>query len=251
MKQIAKNSIAIVLTIIILFSFNSAFSQEKHSYPLLIGDTVPAFEASTSQGIMYFPDDFESKWKIIFSHPGNFTPVCTSEFLEFALMYDEFKALDCELLGLSVDGFDSHMEWIESMENLDYKGQENILVKFPVISDINMDIAKIFGMVHPNAMSVKTIRAVYVIDPDNVVSAIVYYPQNIGRSVEEIKRLLIASQTVYNYDVITPAEWQPGDDVLLKTPYSKQEIKKHQEAVESGEINCLDWYFCFKKFDLR
>jgi peroxiredoxin (alkyl hydroperoxide reductase subunit C) len=232
--------------IVALFKFDSN-AQENRSNLLLIGDTVPSFTAATSQGIMKFPDDFFGKWKIIFSHPGDFTPVCTSEMLSFSLMYDDFKKLNCELIGLSVDGYASHLEWISSMENIEYKGQKGIQIKFPIISDVRMEVASLFRMVHPNAMSTHTIRAVFIINPDNVIGAILYYPANVGRSIEEIKRLLIALQTADRYDISTPAEWQPGDDIIVKSPQTKEEFDKKVKSIEKGELNCLDWYFCFKK----
>jgi len=249
MKKIVEIVTKLTIVIFALFIINSGdvYSQGERGNLLLIGDTVPSFEASTSQGIMYFPDDFEGKWKILFSHPGDFTPVCTSELLSFALAYDDFKALNCELLGLSVDGYDSHLEWISSMENLEYKGHTNIQVKYPVISDVNREIANMYGMVHPNTMSTRTIRAVFIIDPANIVQAILYYPAVAGRSIEEIERLLIALQTVDKYHVSTPAEWQPGDDVIVPIPQTAELINEKEEMVKKGEIYCLDWYFCFKK----
>ena len=136
---------------------------------------------------------------------------------------------------------------INSMENLEYKGHKNIKVEFPIISDINRDIANMFGMVHPNTMSTRTIRAVYIIDTHNIVNAILSYPAVAGRSIEEIKRLLIALQTIEEYDISTPAEWQPGDDVIVSVPQTDEGLNDKAEKVKSGEVYCLDWYFCFKK----
>jgi peroxiredoxin (alkyl hydroperoxide reductase subunit C) len=240
----------VLLTLSIFFitlSRITIYAQSTPSYPLLIGDTVPTFKAATSQGIMYFPGDYQGKWKILFSHPGDFTPVCTSELLEFALMQDDFKALQCELMGLSVDGYDSHMDWIASMENLEFKGHKDIQIHFPIISDVRMEVAKMFGMVHPHAMSTRTVRAVYIIDPSDVVRAILYYPQSVGRNMEEIKRLLVALQTVDKYHVNTPASWQPGDDIIVASPKTKEAADWREKASAQGDIRCLDWYFCFKK----
>ncbi|HNS18236.1 MAG TPA: peroxiredoxin [Bacteroidales bacterium] len=234
---------------LIVLSKLSTYAQPGTSYPLLIGDTVPSFKVATSQGIMYFPDDYAGKWKILFSHPGDFTPVCTSELLEFALMHDDFKALNCELMGLSVDGYDNHLDWIASMENLEYKGQKGIQIRFPIISDVRMEVSRMFGMVHPHAMSTRTVRAVYIIDPANAVRAILYYPQTVGRNMEEIERLLIALQAVDKYDINTPASWQPGDDIIVASPQTIEAAKWREEAYKRGDIRCLDWYFCFKKLE--
>mgnify|MGYP001765928593 CR=1 FL=1 len=235
----------IVSVIVIIITKSSIYAQSTPSYPLLIGDTVPTFKAATSQGIMYFPGDYQGKWKILFSHPGDFTPVCTSELLEFALMQDDFNALQCELIGLSVDGYDSHMDWIASMENLEYKGHKGIQIRFPIISDVRMDISRMFGMVHPHSMSTRTVRAVYIIDPSNVVRAILYYPQTVGRNMEEIKRLLIALQAVDRYNISTPASWEPGDDIIVSSPQTKEAAEWREKASANGILRCLDWYFCF------
>lgn len=242
-----KNKIASSLTVLLIMFIQSVtYAQPDPTHPLLIGDTVPSFKVATSQGIMYFPGDYQGKWKILFSHPGDFTPVCTSELLEFALMQDDFKALNCELMGLSVDGYDNHLDWIASMENIEYKGHKGIQIRFPIISDVRMEVAKMFGMVHPHAMSTRTVRAVYIMDPANVVRAILYYPQTVGRNMEEIKRLLIALQTVDKYNISTPADWQPGDDIIVSSPQTIEDAKWREEAYKRGELRCLDWYFCYK-----
>lgn len=252
MKKFAHRlPLALMILFISMFTAINANAQTENRNQLLIGDKVPSFEAATSQGIMNFPDDFYGKWKIIFSHPGNYTPVCTSEFLSFALMQDEFEALNCELIGLSVDGYNDHLAWTKSMESIEYKGHKNIQILFPIISDIYMNISEMFGMIHPNATTTHTIRAVYIIDPDDVVNAILYYPDNVGRNIEEIKRLLIALQTSQKYDVATPADWEPGDDVLLPVPDTKEKLGKREKDAESGKITCLDWYFCFKQLPLK
>lgn len=239
------NKILLIIISLITFSF-AGYAQSEH--PIYIGEKAPSFEAATSQGIIYFPDDFEGKWKIIFSHPGDFTPVCTSEMLSFALMYDTFTELNCELIGLSVDSYVFHQEWIASMENLEYKGHENIEVSFPIIADVDMKVASKFNMVHPKTLSDRTVRAVIVVDPDNIIKSISYYPESVGRSIEEVKRLLVALQANYEYGVNTPAEWQPGDDIIVSVPQDKDSMDELAKSQEEGDVNCLDWYFCFKKF---
>jgi peroxiredoxin (alkyl hydroperoxide reductase subunit C) len=242
-----KNKIVSSLIVLLIMLIQSVtYAQPNPTYPLLIGDTVPSFKVATSQGIMYFPGDYQGKWKILFSHPGDFTPVCTSELLEFALMHDDFKALNCELMGLSVDGYDNHLDWIASMENLEYKGHKGIQIRFPIISDVRMDVAKMFGMVHPHAMSTRTVRAVYIMDPASVVRAILYYPQTVGRNMQEIERLLVALQAVDKYGINTPASWEPGDDIIVASPQTVEDAKWREEAYKRGELRCLDWYFCYK-----
>jgi peroxiredoxin (alkyl hydroperoxide reductase subunit C) len=162
-------------------------------------------------------------------------------------MNEDFKALNCQLIGLSVDSHSSHLEWIHSMEGLEYKGQTNIQVSFPIIADVGMEVALKYGMVHPHALSTRTIRAVFIIDPENVVNAILYYPQNVGRNTQEIKRLLIALQTSDRYGVSTPADWNPGDDIIVQSPQTKEEFHKQEKQKEKGKLNCLDWYFCYKQ----
>ena len=244
-----RTKIKIIISQAMLLSFMSlnAYTQVSKTNYLLLGDAVPSFEAQTSQGIIKFPGDFYGKWKIILSHPADFTPVCATEMLSFALLYDDFKALNCELIGLSADSYSSHLQWIQSLENLTYKGQTGIRIEFPIISDQNMLVAQRLGMVHPNASSTRTIRAVIVIDPEDRVSAILYYPEKTGRNVEEIKRLLIALQISDRYAVETPAEWQPGDEVILGSPRSEKELEKQERSEERGDINCLDWYLCYRK----
>ena len=244
-----KTKIEIIVSQVVVISILSmnAYSQESKLNSLLLGDAVPSFEARTSQGTIKFPGDFYGKWKIILSHPADFTPVCATEMLSFALAYDEFKALNCELIGLSVDSYSSHLQWIQSLESITYKGQSGIKIRFPIISDQNMVIAQQLGMIHPNAVSTRTIRAVIIVDTEDRVSALLYYPEKTGRNVDEIKRLLIALQVSDRYAVETPSEWQPGDDVILGSPQSEKELKKHEKSEEKGNINCLDWYLCYRK----
>lgn len=242
-----KTKILISLILFMVPGSMISYSQEGKVTALLLGDAVPSFEAQTSQGFITFPDDFYGKWKIIFSHPADFTPVCATEILSFALMQDEFQALNCELIGLSVDSYSSHIQWIQSLESITYKDRTGIKINFPIIADQHMEVAQKLGMVHPNAMSARTVRAVLIIDPEDKVNAILYYPVQTGRSVEEIKRLLIALQTSDRHKVETPAEWQPGNEIIISSPQSRNELEKQKKSEIKGTINCLDWYLCFKK----
>lgn len=210
----------------------------------LIGDSAPAFTADTTQGPISFPDDYDGKWVILFSHPADFTPVCTTEFLNFAVMAPEFKALNCELIGLSIDSTFSHIAWLRTIqEKIRYRDLGEVKVPFPVIADLSMDVATKYGMVQPNASGTQAVRAVFFIDPDAKVRAIVYYPLSNGRNMDEIKRLLIAMQTSDQHKVATPANWQPGDDVIVPPPTT---MAKAEERLASDEGLCLDWFMCLK-----
>ncbi|NLI82650.1 MAG: peroxiredoxin [Deltaproteobacteria bacterium] len=213
----------------------------------LIGEKAPAFEAETTQGPISFPKDYEGKWVIFFSHPADFTPVCTTEFMTFASMADEFKALNCELLGLSIDSTYSHIAWLRTIkEKIVFKGMKGIEVKFPVISDLTMEISKKFGMLQPEASKTQAVRAVFIIDPQAIVRAILYYPMANGRNMQEIKRLLIAMQHSDEHKIATPANWQLGEDVIVPPPGS---CGAAQERVEQTgpDYECLDWFLTLKK----
>ncbi|MCM8760944.1 MAG: peroxiredoxin, partial [Candidatus Omnitrophica bacterium] len=177
----------------------------------------------------------------------DFTPVCTTEFMTFAAMESEFKALNCELVGLSIDSNYSHIAWLRTIkEKIKYKGMENVEIKFPVIADIKMDVAKRYGMVQPSADDTKAVRAVFFIDPNGKIRAVLYYPLSNGRNFQEIKRLLIAMQTSDAHKVATPADWQPGDDVIIPPPGSCGVAKERVDNA-GKDYYCLDWFMCFKK----
>ncbi|MGE5610292.1 MAG: peroxiredoxin [Bacillota bacterium] len=213
----------------------------------LIGETAPAFKAETTQGPIDFPYDYRGRWVLLFSHPADFTPVCTTEFIAFAAMAPEFKALNCELIGLSIDSTFSHIAWLRTIkEKIKYGELENIAVRFPVIADIKMEVAKAYGMLHPAASDTKTVRAVYFIDPTSKIRAMLYYPMTNGRSVQELKRLLIAMQTSDAHGIATPAEWHPGDDVILPPPNSTSAANDRVTRAGS-DYCCLDWFLSLKK----
>ena len=214
----------------------------------LIGDKAPEFEAETTQGMIKFPEHFEGKWVIFFSHPADFTPVCTTEFMTFATMADEFKAMNTELLGLSIDSGYSHIAWLRTIkEKIEYKGMKGVEVNFPLIADLTMDVAKKFGMVQPNASNTQAVRAVFIIDPKAIVRAILYYPLSNGRNMQEIKRLVMALQASDKYGIATPANWQPGEDVIIPPPGSCGTAKDRVDA-QGDDYYCLDWFMCLKKY---
>lgn len=213
----------------------------------LIGEKAPSFKAETTQGPITFPEDFKGKWVIFFSHPADFTPVCTTEFMTFASMQPEFEGLNCRLLGLSIDSTYSHIAWLRTIkEKIEYKGMKNVEVTFPVISDLTMEVSKAFGMLQPAASSTQAVRAVFMIDPEGTVRAILYYPLSNGRNMDEIKRLLIAMQLSDQHKVATPANWQPHDDVIVPPPGSCGTAKERVETMVA-DTKVLDWFMTLKK----
>jgi len=212
-----------------------------------IGDDAPEFKAVTTQGEISFPADYQGRWVILFSHPADFTPVCTSEFMTFATMQDEFKELNCDLVGLSVDGLYSHIAWLRRIkEKIEYKGMKDVEVTFPLIEDITMEVASKYGMIQPGESNTKAVRAVFFIDPNGKIRAIIYYPLSLGRNFDELKRVLIALQTADNFGVATPADWRPGDDLIVSPAGNCGTAKDRMEGKEEG-VECKDWFFCTKK----
>jgi peroxiredoxin (alkyl hydroperoxide reductase subunit C) len=228
----------------------TAVADEEVQRIPLIGEDAPAFKAETTQGPINFPADYKGKWVILFSHPADFTPVCTTEFMTFATMDPEFKALNCELIGLSIDSNYSHIAWLRTIkEKIKYKNMENVEVNFPLIADVRMDVAKLYGMVQPSADNTKAVRAVFFIDPKGKVRALIYYPLSNGRNFQEIKRLLIAMQTSDANNIATPADWQPGDDVIVPPPGSCGTAKERVDNAGT-DYYCLDWFMCLKKLPM-
>jgi len=212
-----------------------------------IGDKAPSFKAVTTQGNINFPEDYAGKWAILFSHPADFTPVCTSEFMTFASMQKDFDALNTQLVGLSVDGLYSHIAWLRTIkEKIEYKGMKNVEVNFPLIEDITMEVANKYGMMQPGESNTKAVRAVFFIDPKGIIRAMIYYPLSLGRNFDELKRVIIALQTADNFGVAMPADWRPGDDVIVPTAGSCGTAKDRMEGKEEG-VECKDWFFCLKK----
>ena len=200
---------------------------ENYAMPR-IGEKAPSFTAVTTQGTINFPEDYAGKWSILFSHPADFTPVCTSEFMTFASMADEFEALNCQLVGLSVDGLYSHIAWLRTIkEKIEYKGMKNIEVKFPLIEDISMNVAKKYGMIQPAQSTTQAVRAVFFVDPMGIIRTIIYYPLSLGRNFDELKRVLVALQAADAFGVAMPADWRPGDDVIVPTAGSCVRSKSH------------------------
>jgi peroxiredoxin (alkyl hydroperoxide reductase subunit C) len=199
-----------------------------------IGDTAPDFQAITTQGELSFHRWKEGKWTLLFSHPADFTPVCSTEIAELARRADEFAQLDTRLLGLSIDSIHSHMAW---RENLRWILQ--VSIPFPLIADIDMKVARLYGMLHEQASATATVRAVFVIDPKHVVRALVYYPLNVGRNVDELLRLVLALQTADRNAVACPVNWKPGDKVIVPPPKNEAELSERDSHTDYEK---LDFY---------
>lgn len=213
-----------------------------------IGDHAPEFRAVTTQGTINFPSDYKGKWVILFSHPADFTPVCTSEFITFASLENKFAKANCNLIGLSIDGLYSHIAWLRTIKDkIKFKGLKNVEVKFPLIEDITMEIAKKYGMIQPGESKTQAVRAVFFIDPKGIVRALIYYPLSLGRNFDEIYRALIAMQTADTFAVSTPADWNPGDDVII-SPAGSCGAAEERMTSKNG-LTCEDWFFCTKKLD--
>lgn len=205
----------------------------------LIGDKFPKLEVQTSTGKMKLPDDFKGKWFILFSHPGDFTPVCTTEFYAFQKRFDEFKKMNTELIGLSVDQVHSHIKWVEWIED-----NLNEEIEFPIIADTGK-VANTLGLIHPNK-GTNTVRAVFIVDPKAVIRAILYYPQELGRNMDEFLRMIKGFQTAEKEGVAIPANWPNNelikDSVIIPPASDIKTAKKRKEKYE-----CYDWWFCHKK----
>ena len=212
----------------------------------LIGEFAPSFTAESTSGTINFPDDFGRNWKILFSHPQDFTPVCSSEILELANLQSEFDKLNTKLLVLSADPVETHRDWKKALENLEYKGRTPEKIKFPLIDDEKLAVSKMYGMVHSKSNSTKDVRGVFIIDPDNIIQAIYFYPNSIGRSTEELIRTLTALQVAKTNNVMTPANWKAGNDVLI--PYlQKEEGNKSMEGM--SDIYKVAWFMTYKKLN--
>jgi peroxiredoxin (alkyl hydroperoxide reductase subunit C) len=202
-----------------------------------IGEPAPQFSAPTTFGGLKL-EDFKGSWLILFSHPADFTPVCTTEFMAFAAMHPKLREMNCELLGLSIDSVYSHIAWVRNIE--EKLGQE---ITFPVIADLSKEVASLYGMIMPGESKTETSRCVFVIDPKQTIRAIIYYPLTTGRNTDEILRLLQALQTTDAEAVATPANWRPGDKVIIPPPQTQEMAK---QRVKTAGVDCKDWYFCKK-----
>ncbi len=211
----------------------------------LIGDRFPEMDVRTTHGNMNLPEDYSGKWFILFSHPGDFTPVCTTEFYSFQKRYDEFRDMDTELIGLSIDQVHSHLKWTQWIEeNL---GED---IEFPIIADGNGRVAETLGLIHSGG-GTATVRAVFIVDPKSKIRAILYYPAELGRNMDEIVRMIKGFKKSDKEGVAIPANWPEnelmGDDVIIPPASSEKEIDKRMKQKKKGKIDCYDWWMCHRK----
>jgi len=211
--------------------------EKKIGMPRL-GDPAPQFEAVTTHGKIKL-EDFKGSWLIIFSHPADFTPVCTTEFMAFASIHSKLREMNCELMGLSIDSVYSHISWVRNIEK-----NFEIKITFPVIADLNKEVASLYGMIMPGESKTETSRCLFVIDDKQILRAMIYYPLTTGRNSEEILRIIQALQTTDKHGVATPANWHPGNKVIVP-PANTQEMAEERVAQEG--LECKDWYFCMKE----
>jgi len=209
-----------------------------------LGEAFPEMTVKTTRGMKTLPNDYAGKWFVLFSHPGDFTPVCTTEFVAFQRRVEKFKEMNCELIGHSIDQVFAHIKWEEWIkENLDTE------ITFPIIADSMGDVAKRLGMIHPGKGS-NSVRAVFIVDDKGLVRIMLYYPQEIGRNMDEILRAVKALQTSDGYGVATPANWPEnelfGDKVIVPPAADVETAEARRKQAAAGELECLDWWLCYK-----
>lgn len=231
------------ISLVIFAVFTMAITHSQNSIPTL-GETAPSFRGETTNGELDFPKDFGDSWKILLSHPQDFTPVCTSEVLELARMQEEFKALNVELVIISVDDISSHEAWKEYMEELLVEESYTAGINFPLVSDPMGSVSNKYGMLHAWENKTRDVRGVFIINRENVIRSISFYPLEVGRNMEEIKRVLVALQTTEEEQVLTPVNWTKGDDVLMKyLPYSRKQLEKEPALAERYyKVGVNLWY---------
>jgi peroxiredoxin 2/4 len=236
-----------ILLLILVFAVNLSFAQDSSISRIpLIGEPAPKFTGESTTGTITFPDDNNTKWTILYSHPADFTAVCSSEILELAALQDDFEKLNTRLMVVSTDAVSSHIEWVKSLETIKYKGRESMKIKFPLISDKSLEISKKYGMIHSFTSTVKDVRGVFIIDPNDKIAALFFYPMNVGRNMDEIKRTLIALQTAEKHSVLIPADWQPGQDVMIPSPKTSTDADKLLNSSDP-DLTHYTWYMWFKK----
>jgi len=210
----------------------------------LIGDPAPAFKAQSTNGEVNFPADFGKSWKVLFSHPQDFTPVCTTELLELANLQPEFDKMNVKIIAISTDRLDTHEQWKKAMESLAYKDRPDVKIDFPLVGDEDLSVSKKYGMIHAASNTTRDVRGVFIIDPDNIIKAIYFYPKEVGRNIDELVRTITALQTTEKSNVLTPANWKAGDDVMV--PTIPKSGASRDELADEGLYN-LSWWMWYKK----
>ena len=210
----------------------------------LIGEKAPSFKAVSTNGEINFPGDYGRSWKILFSHPQDFTPVCTTELLELAKLQDKFEKMGVKIVAISTDKLDTHVQWKKAMEGLTYKDKEPVKIEFPLVADEDLSVSKRYGMIHAETNNTRDVRGVFIIDPDNIIQASYFYPKSVGRNTEELLRVVTALEKTSEEHVMTPANWKAGDDILVPT-VPKPEGSADELASEG--YYKLAWFVWFKK----
>jgi peroxiredoxin 2/4 len=222
-----------------------ANSTEDRNFRIpLIGEKAPSFTAVSTNGTINFPDDYGHNWKILFSHPKDFTPVCSTEIMELAHLQDQFDKLGVKLVVVSTDRLETHVQWKKALEALKLDDRDMVKIKFPLIDDENITVSKLYGMIHSETNSTRSVRGVFIIDPNNVIQAIYFYPMNVGRSTDELVRMITALQVSAKDKVLTPANWKEGKDVLVRTPPKTDGNTPTSEM--AGYYNPA-WFLWYKK----
>ncbi len=217
--------------------------ENKMNYIPRLGDNAEDFEAITTHGRLQFSDYADGKWVILFSHPADFTPVCTTELIGFAERKKEFDALNTKLIGLSIDSIHSHLAWVNNV-----KEKTGVYLDFPIIADIDMKVAKLYGMLQPNESETAAVRAVFFIDPYFKIRLIMYYPLNVGRNMDEILRALLALQVSDEYSVALPLNWKKGDKVIVPPPKTLEEMEKR---IIDDTYEKVDFYLARKELKIK
>jgi len=235
------------LFLLLVLCTTNLWSQKKATANIpMIGDEAPSFTAETTNGALNFPGDYGRKWKILFSHPRDFTPVCSSEIITLSHMQDEFDKLNVKVVVISTDTLQKHFMWKKALEELSYKDKAPVSINFPLVDDNRLTISKAYGMLHMPVSTTKDVRGVFIINPENKISAIYFYPMNIGRNMEEIKRTVIALQTAGSGkdQYLIPANWQLGDDVMVPHfPYTEKELKANPDIKNSYyNVGSFMWF---------
>ena len=209
----------------------------------LIGEKAPSFTAASTNGTINFPDDYGHNWKILFSHPKDFTPVCSTEIMELAHLQDQFEKLGVKLVVISTDRLETHVQWKKALEELKLDDRSMVKIKFPLVDDENIAVSKLYGMIHSESNTTRSVRGVFIVDPNNIIQAIYFYPMNVGRSTDELLRMVSALQISAKEKVLTPVNWKEGKDVLVRTP-PKSDGKNSTEM--AGYYNPA-WFLWYKK----
>jgi peroxiredoxin (alkyl hydroperoxide reductase subunit C) len=237
--------IMLILPVVMLSAQEQAQKESRNFRIPLIGEKAPAFTAQATTGVVNFPADYGRNWKVLFSHPQDFTPVCSSEILELANLQSEFDKLGVKLVVLSADPLSTHNDWKKALETLSFKGRTPVKIKFPLVDDQNLQVSKMYGMIHAPTNTTRDVRGIFIIDPENTIQAIYFYPLSVGRSTEELIRTITALQVVAKEKVLTPADWKAGNDVLI--PYLPKAGDDKKALANTADIYNVAWFMTYKK----